>query len=364
MTKERRNLGIAGLAIGIISVVLVIFGNPKNMGFCIACFIRDIAGGLKLQTAAPVKYMRPEIFGLVLGSFIVSLITKEFNPRGGSSPALRFFIAFMVMIGALAFLGCPFRMVLRLAAGDLNALVGFAGFVGGIATGCFFLNRGFDLGKYQKQNALEGAALPAVNVILLVLAVLAPALFAASETGPGSMHAAIAISLAAGLVVGVLAQRTRLCMVGGIRDVIILKDVTLLLGFAAIFVSALIMNILTGRFALGFKGQPVAHTAHVWNFLGLYIVGLGSALLGGCPLRQLILAGEGNTDSAISVLGMLVGAAFSHNFGLAGSADSTVDGVYKAGGISNTSKIVVICCIVLLLFIAAVKTFVKEKKAK
>jgi hypothetical protein len=32
------------------------------------------------------------------------------------------------------------------------------------------------------------------------------------------------------------------------------------------------------------------------------------------------LSGEGNTDSAITVLGMLVGAALAYNFGLASSA--------------------------------------------
>jgi len=42
-------------------------------------------------------------------------------------------------------------------------------------------------------------------------------------------------------------------------------------------------------------------------------------MLGGCPLRQLILAGEGNTDSGLVFMGMLAGAALSHNFGLAGS---------------------------------------------
>jgi len=51
----------------------------------------------------------------------------------------------------------------------------------------------------------------------------------------------------------------------------------------------------------------------------MVLVGWGSVLLGGCPLRQLILAGEGNTDSAVTVTGFIVGAAISHNFGLASS---------------------------------------------
>ena len=54
---------IAGLIIGAIASLLVYFGNPANMGFCIACFIRDTAGGLGLHQAPPVQYIRPEIIG-------------------------------------------------------------------------------------------------------------------------------------------------------------------------------------------------------------------------------------------------------------------------------------------------------------
>ena len=53
----------------------------------------------------------------------------------------------------------------------------------------------------------------------------------------------------------------------------------------------------------------------------MYLAGFGCILLGGCPLRQLILAGEGNTDSAVTVLGLMAGAAFAHNFGLASSGE-------------------------------------------
>jgi len=52
----------------------------------------------------------------------------------------------------------------------------------------------------------------------------------------------------------------------------------------------------------------------------MVLVGWGSVLLGGCPLRQLILAAQGNGDSAVTVFGMLVGAALAHNFGLAGNS--------------------------------------------
>ena len=96
--KETIRIIVAGLIIGVIAVGLVYFGNPANMGFCIACFIRDTTGALGFHSAAAVRYIRPEIAGLVLGAFILALVTKEFKPRGGSAPVTRFVIAMFVMI--------------------------------------------------------------------------------------------------------------------------------------------------------------------------------------------------------------------------------------------------------------------------
>lgn len=299
------------------------------MGFCIACFLRDTSGALGLHSAAAVQYIRPEIIGLVLGSCVLALINKEFKPRGGSAPVTRFILGVFVMIGCLMFLGCPFRMILRLAGGDLNAVFGFVGFALGILAGVFFLKKGYTLKRSYKMPALEGELYPALQIVFLVLLVLAPAFihFTEPDGGPGAKHAAIVISLAAGLIVGALAQKTRLCMVGGIRDAVLFGEWKLLLGFIAILVSALLGNLILGAvtgtpyFNPGFAGQAVAHTDGLWNALGMALAGFGCVLLGGCPLRQLVLAGEGNTDSAVAVFGLMVGAAFAHNFGLASSAE-------------------------------------------
>lgn len=329
MKNEKATIMAAGTVIGLIAAALVFFGNPANMGFCIACFLRDTSGALGLHSAAAVQYIRPEIIGLVLGSCALALINREFKPRGGSAPVTRFILGVFVMIGCLMFLGCPFRMILRLAGGDWNAIFGFIGFALGILAGVFFLKRGYTLKRSYKMPALEGALYPALQIAFLILLVLAPAFihFTEPDGGPGAKHAAIAISLVAGLVVGALAQKTRLCMVGGIRDAVLLGEWKLLLGFLAILVSALVGNLILGAvtgtsfFHPGFAGQAVAHTDALWNALGMALAGFGCVLLGGCPLRQLVLAGEGNTDSAVAVFGLMVGAAFSHNFGLAASAE-------------------------------------------
>ena len=356
--RERIEIVIAGLIIGVIASLLVYFGNPANMGFCIACFLRDTAGGLGLHRAAAVQYIRPEIIGLVLGSFGVALIKKEFSAKGGSAPVTRFVLGFFVMIGCLMFLGCPFRMILRLAGGDLNALLGLLGFVLGILAGVFFLKRGYSLKRTYAQSKLDGIIFPVIQVVVFILLVGAPAFIFFTEAGggPGAKHAAIAISLIAGLIVGALAQRTRLYMVGGIRDVVLFREPKLLMGFGAILVSALICNLVltaatgTSFFHLGFAEQPVAHTDGLWNCLGMLLVGFGCVLLGGCPLRQLVLSGEGNSDSAVTVLGLIVGAAFAHNFGLASSAN----------GPTGAGKIAVIVGIVVVALIACLNTFKKK----
>ena len=329
-----------GGLLGLVAAVLAFMGNPGNMAFCIACFIRDIAGAAKFHTAAVVQYMRPEIVGLVAGSFAVSMAAKEYRSTSGSSPMIRFLLGMVTMIGALIFLGCPLRMVLRMAAGDLNAYVGLAGFVLGAATGCFFLKKGFSLGRAYDTRPESGYILPVILVVMLILSVTTT-LFAVSAEGPGSMHAPVLISLAGGLVFGAAAQRARTCFAGGIRDVILMKNFDLLTVIAGLFVVMAVYNLATGGFKLGFEGQPVAHTEAVWNVLGMYVVGFAAVLAGGCPLRQLILAGQGSGDAAVNVVGMLAGAAVCHNFGLASSGTGT----------TTAGRIMCVVCIVLLFVI-------------
>lgn len=351
---------LAGGLVGAAAIALCLLGNPANMGFCIACFERDIAGALGLHGAAKVQYLRPEIPGLVLGAFAAALVCGEFRPKSGSSPVIRFLLGMVVMIGALVFLGCPLRMVLRLGGGDLNALVALCGFVPGIGIGVMFLNRGFSLRRANPAAKAEGGVFSAIALILVALALLIPSIFKASTEGPGSMHAPLLAAFAIALVAGFAAQRARLCLVGGFRDLMLFRDPHLLYGFGAILVVVLGGNLILGRFHLGFAGQPVAHSAHLWNFLGMLLVGWGSVLLGGCPLRQLILAGEGNSDSAITVLGMIVGAAISHNFSFAGAAASAD----SAGGVGLAGKIAVGIGAAVLLAVSLLFTYHKKEAEK
>jgi len=349
---KKLGLPLVGAVVAIFSVILVVHGNPGNMGFCIACFLRDTAGAMGLHGAVAVQYARPEVLGIVLGALIVSLIRKEFSPKGGSAPITRFVLGMCVMIGALIFLGCPLRMLLRIAGGDLNALVGLVGFVGGVGLGAFFLKKGYSLKKTQAIAKTDGFVLPAFSILLLVALIFFPALLLFSEGGPGSMRAPLVLALVAGLVMGGLGFISRICFSGGVRDGFLLKDFSFVAVFGTLIVVAIVGNIITGEFSVGFEGQPIAHTEWIWNILGLALVGFGSVLLAGCPFRQMVLAGSGNSDSTITVFGMIFGAAVAHNFGLASSG----------AGTTTSGRVAFAIAAVVMVLIAVYNTFIKIKK--
>ena len=318
---------VVGLIFGVLAVLLQQAGNPGNMGICVVCFNRDIAGAVGLHRAEIVQYLRPEIMGMVLGAFAAAMLFGEYKPRGGSAPITRFFLGAIAGIGALVFLGCPWRVILRLAGGDAHAIFGLVGLIVGVGIGTIFFRMGFSLGRSQTQGKISGLMLPALMLGLLVLYLADPQIVGELKSGvlfysikgPGSQHAPFIFSLCAGLAVGFLAQRSRFCTMGALRDVILFKQWYLALGFIAMFAAALVMNFSLGSFHWGFENQPVAQPDDLWNFMGMVTAGLAFALAGGCPGRQLFMAGEGDNDAAVFAVGLIVGTAMAHNFGMASS---------------------------------------------
>lgn len=364
LADSKKKLALAGLGCGLVAACLAFFGNPANMAFCIACFVRDMAGSLGMHQAAAVQYARPEIIGLVCGSFIIAIATNEYRSVAGSSPLIRFVLGMVIMIGSLVFLGCPLRMVIRMSAGDLNAWVALVGFILGVSTGAFALKKGFSLGRSHETNAASGMVLPAVMVGILLLAVCTT-LLKSSESGPGSMHAPILLSLGGGLIFGALAQKSRMCFAGSIRDVVLMKNFDLLTVIIGLFAVMLVYNVAQGKFVLGFNTPGViAHSEFLWNILGMYAVGFAAVLAGGCPLRQLILAGQGSSDAAVTVLGLFFGAALCHNLGLAasGTAMNAETKELVAGAVPMNGKVACIICIIVCFVIAFTNKRKAEKK--
>ena len=71
---------VAGAALGIVAPLLTYNGNPGNMGFCAACFLRDTAGSIGLHHATPLQYIRPELFDYSHGNFSSPLKSVILTP--------------------------------------------------------------------------------------------------------------------------------------------------------------------------------------------------------------------------------------------------------------------------------------------
>lgn len=389
-------LGISGLFIGGVASWLVSQGNPGNMGVCIACFLRDITGFFagSITNQGATAYIRPEIIGIILGAMGAALAAGEFRPRGGSAPLLRFVIGFVFMVSALIFLGCTVRAWLRLAGGDLNAVWGILGITAGVVAGVAILKKGYSLGRPGSVASPVGLLLPVSAIVLLLFGLFAtlgirpdftvltregafttgdtpPAVFLKEDSQiveviapqgaavtadgsivaadgtpvastesvsnarpqPGGRRAPFFIALLAGLVIGVVAQRSRFCSIGGIRDAIFVRRYDLLLGVGGLLIGAFIVNMIFGQFRLSFEGQPVAHMDALGSFAAMTIAALSAMMLGGCPFRQVIMGSEGDSDAFVAVMGMLAGAGFVHWAQLASSAKGLAPMAWPAMGV-------------------------------
>jgi hypothetical protein len=299
-----------GIVLGAGAVILSLLGNPANSGICISCFFENLAGSLQMHPLSRMSYIRPELIGFLLGSFIMAKRMRRFRVTGGSSPVIRFLLGFFMIVGCGVFIGCPIKMILRLAAGDLTAIAALIGLMFGIWLGSRYIRAGSVLDRDKELPQINGYILPGIGLLLLIFALLQPGFIQQGATGPAAQHAPLLISLAIGLLIGALSQRSGLCITGGLRNFFLFKEKTLLMGIIAAFGSALLVSLVSGQFNPGFYDQPGAHPDNLWSFLAMVLVGLAAVIVDGCPFRQLIKAGQGDVDAGLTCFGMLTGAAF------------------------------------------------------
>ncbi len=153
------------------------------------------------------------------------------------------------------------------------------------------------------------------------------------------------VTLIAGVITGYLAQRSRLCFVGGLRDFLLIRDTELLKGAIAFFLAAWLafplVSLLGGT--VWTVSEPAAPTADLVTPVGPseaplppeepqisspapfrpwlpavvavvagFGLGFASVLANGCPLRQHVLAGQGLGDAWAYLAGFYAGALAYH----------------------------------------------------
>ncbi len=196
-----------------------VWGNPQNSGICVSCFIENSSGALGLHDNERMQYLRPELIGFVLGSILCAALFREFRSRGGSAPLARLIAGVFLIVGSAVFIGCPIKLFLRLTAGDHHVLWPVSSaWSPESGSAC----RGWPAGSTWaalKTNAERPACWCRLGFVLLLVFLLArPAFILFSERGSAAQHAPLLISLIVGLALGALAQRSRFCITGSVRD--------------------------------------------------------------------------------------------------------------------------------------------------
>jgi len=338
MNEDKYMIIFAGIGIGLLSVFLVYFNITP---FYVSCFLRDISASLGFCHIQGIHYPQPVTWGLIIGSFFATALFKEiktgFNKKNVYNPMLMFILGIIMMIGALLFMACPMGMIYRIARGDLNALLAVPGYILGIFIGVIFINNGFSLKNTYSSNR-SNVIVRFISYVLFIFLIAAP-IYILFKNNIEVRHYLWGISIVAGIVSGFLFQRSRLCTMGAIRNYLLIRNNFLGLGILAFIIVIITGYYFIGMINFGFADQPRAHTDFIWNIIGMFIVGLSSVFAEGCPLRHIILAGEGQLNSLITVFGMITGASISFNFGIAAS----VEGVGLNGVIAAS-----ICVFVLL----------------
>ncbi|ADC68896.1 conserved hypothetical protein [Methanocaldococcus sp. FS406-22] len=135
-----------------------------------------------------------------------------------------------------------------------------------------------------------------------------------------------------GIILGYLFQRARMCFIGGMRDFYLIRDTWLIKGLFGFFAGALIGFIifsaignislfpwLAVKGVLPIPGDPLGASGTLMGHLILAIiggfgVGFFSVVQGGCPLRNYVMAAEGNKTAIAYLFGLAVGAVIFHKF--------------------------------------------------
>jgi len=307
------------------------------MGICGACFLRDTSGALGLFGAGP-RIFRPEVVGVIFGALVWGVARGRWTARSGSYAVTRFVMGVWMAIGALVFLGCPFRLLQRMGGGDLNAIVGLGGLLAGVGVAVQLERRGYNVGKTAAVPASVRLVGPAMLLIVFGLWCAGKLVGPGLGEGGSPPHAAWWLSLLVALGAGAILSATGFCAISACRQVWGGPRRNMLLAATILVAAYAATSAVGGTFKAGFDGQPAAHSDHLWNALAMVLVGMAGAFAGGCPVRQMVMSGEGNGDAFVSVAGMMVGGAVAHNLGLA----STGAGTSEAGQLSVLLGIVMV----------------------
>lgn len=141
--------GIIIAATAVTAQAVFSFAPPEAYGICLVCHGRDLFAQIgralfsqpfemsEIARQGPVV----TVLGVLLGALLGALSGKEFRWQWVESKGFAFAAGLVVGLCALIISGCPMRLMIRTAYGELNALLGALFVLLGAAAGTFLLKK-------------------------------------------------------------------------------------------------------------------------------------------------------------------------------------------------------------------------------
>lgn len=142
-----------GVVAGLMAVSVQVLLNvqpPPAYGICMACHTRDLVNWFANHLAgirweiAPVSTTLPLLttVGVLIGATVAARRNREFRWLSLGRRGRSLICGILVINGAIVAVGCPTRLLLLSAYGEVLGLVGVAGVIGGIILGTLLLKKG------------------------------------------------------------------------------------------------------------------------------------------------------------------------------------------------------------------------------
>jgi hypothetical protein len=142
-------MGAVAAALAVIAQAFLWVVPPPAYGLCIVCHGRDLVvwltgtlTGLPVQVAeASMAWPLLTVAGVFLGARYAAIEHGEYRPRWVEPRVTAFLCGMGVMILGLLIMGCPTRLLLRAAYGDLIGAAGAVSVLLGVAAATFVMRR-------------------------------------------------------------------------------------------------------------------------------------------------------------------------------------------------------------------------------
>jgi len=314
---------VGGVTLGLLNILLFAVKSPWGASGGINNWgenVFKILGFDTFQNASPTGTNLYAMLCLILvaGAFVGALLSKEFAlripPKG---ELVKGFIGGALMaIGATLGLGCTigsfFSGVPALSGGAILFTIGL--FIGTIVALKYLI---WEMEKFPKISSGKSFTFLAVSekngkwqVWLGWIVAIAVLILAYKVAGTNGVLAWFIIS---GLLMGLICQRSRFCIVKAFRDPFMTGESDGSVGVMAGLVITLIGFTAIKFFGIG-AGETLRAREMTWVFdqfwlrglIGGFVFGLGMTVAGGCAVGTLWRVGEGQVKLWMAALGFLI----------------------------------------------------------